>query len=66
MEVTTRQHQDCPEWPYCYSLPGARVLPFSEGDLYVCVCVCGGGGYFTLSPLVVVYNTLTKLDPGAA
>ena len=43
-----RQHQDYPEWPCCCSLPGARVVTFSEGDLYgVGMCF-----YFILSPLV--------------
>ena len=62
MEVTTRQHQDYPEWPYCCSLPGARVVTFSEGDLGVCVCVF----LFYIKSLGGVYNTQTKLNPGAA
>ena len=62
MEVTTRQHQDYPEWPYCCSLPGARVVTFSEGDLY---CV-GGCVFIYIKSLGGVYNTRTKLNPGAA
>ena len=51
------------EWRlYCCSQPGARVVTFSEGDLYRFGC----GILFYIKSLAGVYNTQTKLDPGAA